>query len=151
MKLILIRHGQAAPPVKGDDHSRPLTDLGREQASAAAKYVMKHYHPDLFVVSPLRRAQQTQAAFHKHCPDVPVVVYDGIQPDDPAKPALEWLSHLEHQCVVVVCHMNVIAYLAGLLLDEYPEAFHLAEVRVLKQDVIAAGLSVEVDRFTPKH
>jgi phosphohistidine phosphatase len=150
MKLILIRHGEAAPPVNGDDHRRPLTDLGQAQAALSAKYVMQHYQPDLFVVSPLLRAQQTQAAFNSYCSDVPVMVYNGIKPDDPAKPALEWLSNLEQQCVVVVCHMNVVAYLAGLLKDEFPESFHLAEVRVFEQPVIAAGLSVELNRFIPK-
>lgn len=149
MQLILIRHGQAAPAVDGDDNSRPLTELGHKQAALTAAEIIKNYKPDIFVVSPLLRAQQTRQAFDQYCPDVPVLIYDGIKPDDPAKPAIEWLSNMHYQTIVVVCHMNVVAYMAGLLVEEMPEPFQLAEARVFEQPVVMAGLSVEHSRFIP--
>jgi len=45
--------------------------------------------------------------------------------------------------------MNVIAYMAGLLLEEHPENFGLAEARVFEQSLIMTGLSTEKERFSP--
>jgi broad specificity phosphatase PhoE len=67
MTLILVRHGQTAVNAGGRLQGRidaPLTDLGREQAQATAAAVAAAI-PDVdrVVASPLRRAQQTAAAF----------------------------------------------------------------------------------------
>jgi phosphohistidine phosphatase len=148
MQLILVRHGQAEA-MKTTDESRELTALGRQQAAWTAQQVMALYQPDLFVVSPLVRAQQTRHAFTTYCPDVPVLTFDGIKPDDEAKPAIDWLGRQHGECIVVVCHMNVVAYMAGLLLGEHPEPFHLAEARVFEQAFISTALSVEKNRFVP--
>ena len=148
MQLILIRHGQAEA-MKTNDESRELTALGQHQAAWTAQQVMAAYQPDLFVVSPLIRAQQTRQAFNAYCPDVPVLVFDGIKPDDEAKPAIDWLGRQQGECIVVVCHMNVVAYMAGLLLGEHPEAFNLAEARVFGQPFISTGMSLEKTRFVP--
>jgi phosphohistidine phosphatase len=149
MQLILVRHGEAAPALS-DDFSRPLTPLGQQQAKSVAQQLLAQYSPDLLVVSPLLRAQQTLKAFTTVLPDVGVLQFDGIKPDDQAKPALEWLSNQPYQCIVVVCHMNIVAYMAGLLLGDHPEAFHLAEARVFEQVVIASGFSTEIARYLPK-
>lgn len=149
MQLVLVRHGEAVPAVS-DDFSRPLTDLGKKQAQSTAQQVLQHYQPDLFVVSPLLRAQQTLKAFLQLAPHVPVLQFDGIKPDDHAKPAIEWLANQPSQCIVVVCHMNVIAYMAGLLTGDHPEPFHLAEARAFEQEFVLAGLSTEKARYLPK-
>jgi broad specificity phosphatase PhoE len=63
MTLILVRHGQTAVNAEGRLQGRidaPLTDLGREQASAAAAAVGR---PGRLVCSPLLRARQTAEAF----------------------------------------------------------------------------------------
>lgn len=148
MQLILVRHGQAVPAVS-DDFSRPLTELGQHQAQWTAQQVLSRYQPDLLVVSPLLRAQQTLNAFSAALPKVPVLQFDGIKPDDLAKPAIDWLSSQPAQCIVVVCHMNIVAYMAGLLLGEHPEPFHLAEARVFEQTFIATGISTETARYIP--
>lgn len=149
MRLILIRHGEADPDRSGVDALRQLTELGHQQAALTAEYIAQHFQPDLFVVSPYIRAQQTLAPIQQQFPDTPTQVFEGITPDDPAAPALHWLSHLTAETIVVVCHMNVIAYIAGLLTEEMPEAFNLAEVRVYEQPVIMVGLSQETARFVP--
>lgn len=149
MQLILLRHGEAAPAVT-DDFSRPLTALGQQQAHAMATQLSSIYEPDLFVVSPLLRAKQTLKPLSALFPHVPVIQFDGIKPDDVAKSAIEWLANQPYECIVVVCHMNIVAYMAGLLLDDYPESFALAEARVLEQPLIMAGLSSEKARYLPK-
>ena len=148
MQLILMRHGEAQSPVT-TDAARQLTALGWAQAASTADRLMQRVKPDLFVVSPLMRAQQTRQAFDAYCTGVPVITFDGIKPDDKAAPALNWLSRQQAQCIVVICHMNIVAYLGGLLVDEPPRSFELAEARVYEQPVIAHGLSVEQTRIVP--
>lgn len=153
MQLILMRHGEAESPIDSSIHSdarRRLTLRGQQQAASTAQQLIQRYQPDLFVVSPLLRAQQTRQAFANLCPQVPVVTYDHIKPEDKAVPALAWLSQLEAQCIVVVCHMNIVAYMGGLLVGEPPRSFELAEARVYEQTVIANGLSVEQIRIVPQ-
>ncbi len=153
MQLILVRHGQAESQ-KTTDESRALTDLGQRQANWTAQQIAAHYQPDLFVVSPLLRAQQTLQALTRHYPDVPMITYDGIKPEDDARQAVDWLSTQQGKCIVVVCHMNIVAYMAALLLEgnpaQHPESFQLAEARIFEQPFINDGLSVEKKRFVPQ-
>ncbi|GAC1374591.1 MAG: phosphoglycerate mutase family protein [Aquirhabdus sp.] len=156
MQLILIRHGEAEAH-QANDAIRNLTVRGVAQAHSTAKQVLKKYQPDLLVASPYVRAQQTVAAFQellsqKALP-VPLHTLNSITPDADPRIALDALSELQTQysaqCMVVVCHMNVIAYIAGLLLDDDPESFSLAEARVFEQSMILFGLSAEKARFVP--
>ncbi|AXI02556.1 phosphohistidine phosphatase SixA [Aquirhabdus parva] len=152
MQLILIRHGEAEP-YQADDAGRNLTARGISQAQWTTQQILAQYSPDLLVVSPYRRAQQTLLSFQDQLPTVPVKILDSITPDSDPRLALDQLSMLPSQyaaqCIVVVCHMNVIAYMAGLLLDEDPEGFDLAEARVFEQSLILLGFSVERARFVP--
>ncbi len=152
MQLILVRHGEAEP-YQANDAGRNLTARGVIQAHSTAEQILAKYHPDLFVVSPYKRAQQTMSAFQSKLPQVPLHILDGITPDADPRAALDELSILSEQysakCIVVVCHMNVIAYMAGLLLEDDPENFGLAEARVFEQPLIVMGLSVEKGRFLP--
>lgn len=149
MKIILVRHGQA------EDESRPdsvrqLTDFGQQQAMQTAEYVMTHYPPDYFVVSPYDRAQQTLAAFQTRAPKVPAIVQENITPADDARQALIDIANIDAECLVVVCHMSIVAYIAGLLTGDYPESFSLAEARVFEMDFVMAGMAREIDRFVPE-
>jgi phosphohistidine phosphatase len=150
MRLILVRHAEALASPNGQDAIRQLSNRGHQQAQLTAEYLAAHYQPDLLVVSPYTRAQQTLAHLQRKFPDVPTQVYQDIRPDDAALPALQWLANLSQETVVVVCHMNVIAYLAGLLTQDAPEAFALAEARVYEHPVLLQGLSREITRFVPQ-
>lgn len=149
MQLTLIRHGEAAPPVMGNDTKRPLTQRGHLQAEQTADLLKDVIQPEVFVVSPLLRAQETLAHLRLYFPDVPVVICDTIKPDDDAHAAVEWLSHLPYESIAVVCHMNVVAHIASILLTESFNPFALAEARIYDQAVIAAGLSTQIKRFIP--
>lgn len=149
MQLTLIRHGEAAPPVMGNDTQRPLTERGHLQAQQTAEAVSALTQPDVFVVSPLLRAQQTLAHLQRYFPNVPVVVCDAIKPDDDAKVAVEWLSYLPYDSITVVCHMNVVAHIASILTTESFQPFALAEARIYDQAVIVAGLSTQKKAIVP--
>ncbi len=148
MKIILVRHGQAEDETRPDS-VRQLTDFGRQQAAQTAEYVTTRYHPDYFVVSPYDRAQQTLAEFQSRAPQIPSTVQDNITPSDDARNALLDLAKIETECLVVVCHMSIVAHIAGLLTGEYPESFSLAEARVFEMDFVMSGMAREVDRFVP--
>ncbi len=148
MKIILMRHGQAEDYTHPDS-ARQLTEYGHKQAAQTADYMMQHYRPDYFVVSPYDRAQQTLAELQTRAPNVQACVQDNITPSDDARIALIELGHIEAQCLVVVCHMSIVAHIASLLTGESPESFSLAEARVFEMEFVMTGMAKEVDRFVP--
>lgn len=150
MHLTLVRHGQAANPVKySADEKRPLTALGHQQAEQTAIFLQKNIQPDIFVVSPLLRAQETLLHIQHYFPNVPILECNAIKPDDEAKVAVQWLSQLPYQNIVVVCHMNVVAYIEQILTVEPIHSFSLAEARCYEQEWIGAGLSTCKKTFVP--
>lgn len=149
MQLTLVRHGEAAPPVNGNDHKRPLTERGHAQAEQTADFLKDMLKPDIFVVSPLLRAQETLAHIQKYFSDVNVLICDKIKPDDDAKQAIDWLAQLPFDNIVVVCHMNVVAHIAEQLTNENFHPYALAEARIYEQSVVAQGLSTQQTAFIP--
>ncbi|QOW45624.1 MULTISPECIES: phosphohistidine phosphatase SixA [Acinetobacter] len=149
MQLTLVRHGEAAPPLNGNDYKRPLTERGHAQAQQTANFLKDIVKPDIFVVSPLLRAQETLAHLQKHFHDVNVLICDKIKPDDDAKQAIDWLAQLPFENIVVVCHMNVVAHIAEQLTHENFHPYALAEARIYEQSVIAQGLSTQQKAFIP--
>ncbi|QIO06293.1 phosphohistidine phosphatase SixA [Acinetobacter shaoyimingii] len=149
MQLTLVRHGEASPAYDGNDSKRQLTVRGHQQAEQTAAYLKEQVQPDIFIVSPLVRAQETLAHIQRHFPNVTTLICDKIKPDDDAKDAIEWLSQLPFENIVVVCHMNVVAHIAEQLAHEHFHAFSLAEARIYEQSVIANGLSTQQKAFVP--
>ena len=151
MQLTLVRHGEASPALDGNDDKRPLTVRGQLQAVETARFVQQQVQPDVFVVSPLLRAQQTLAGIQQNFKDldIPVLICDKIKPEDDAKFAIDWLSQLPYERIVVVCHMNVVAHIAEQLTCENFHSFALAEARIYDQAVIANGLSSQINHFIP--
>lgn len=154
MQLTLVRHGEAAPALDGEDEKRVLTARGHAQAKQTAEDLHQFYQqntvPDIFVVSPLVRAQQTLSYIQQLFPQVQTLVCDKIKPEDDANDAIDWLSQLPFENIVVVCHMNVVAHIAEKLTHEYFHPFHLAEARIYEQAVIAKGLSTQRQNFIPR-
>ena len=149
MKIILMRHGQAEDETRPDS-ARELTDFGQQQSAQTAAYISTSYTPDIFIVSPYVRAQQTLAQLQLQTPNIPVKVQNNITPSDDARTALAELATIEAECVIVVCHMSIIAYLASLLTGDTPESYALAEARVFEMEFIMAGMAREIDRFVPQ-
>lgn len=59
-RLILLRHGKAAPFAGGGDHERPLLDRGREAAARVGRYLAEeHLIPDFAAVSDALRTRET--------------------------------------------------------------------------------------------
>jgi broad specificity phosphatase PhoE/ribonuclease HI len=80
--VILLRHGETVHTADkkfsgsgGDDPS--LSGVGREQAAAAAGWLLRHAGIDAIVTSPLRRARETAATVSTRL-ELPVSVEDGL-------------------------------------------------------------------------
>lgn len=162
MKLIFIRHGDAGAYTH-PDHERNLSDLGKTQAQQTADWLKEfaktNEKPDLFIVSPYNRARQTCDIVRQNFNDVPLQIYEHITPHDNAEQAIKGLdkiietAHNENpnlDCVVIVCHMSIVAYMVSILTGDTAEGFNLAEARVLETDVFAPNLATEITRFVPK-
>lgn len=155
MKLILVRHGEANAvnhtSIK-TDAQRTLTALGLKQAQQTADWINKHYKPDLLIVSPYVRARQTMQTIEQAC-NQQAQVCDIITPMDDDKLGLDHISdkaeQQQAQCVVVVCHMNIVAHMHARATGLSFQPFSLAEARVLEQHIIADGLSKELQYFIP--
>ena len=149
MKIILMRHGQAGEYTHPDS-ARQLTDFGQQQAEQTAGYIIDNYQPDYFMVSPYVRAQQTLKQLQAIAPKIPVTIQDNITPGDDARAALAALSRIESECMIVVCHMSIVANIASLLTGISPESFALAEARVFEMEFVMSGMATEIDRFVPE-
>lgn len=155
MQLILVRHGEANP-IDGkeitQDSERTLTKRGEFQAQQTAGHIIGKYTPDVLVVSPFVRAKQTMRAFEGLL-GKNAMVYQGITPADDDAAALNYLAELAEsqkaECMLVVCHMGIIARLHERLLDDYAVPFALAEARVYEQVVLSAGLGKQIAGFVP--
>ncbi|WP_394260926.1 phosphohistidine phosphatase SixA [Moraxella boevrei] len=153
MKLILIRHGDAGAYTHPDSE-RNLSEIGKAQAQKTAKWLQQNANPTLFISSPYNRAMQTCEIVKQAFADVEHQIFANITPDDDAQTAINGLADLlanmnDDDCVVIVCHMNIIAYMAGLLTGEQPESFSLAEARILETNVLSNGLATQIGKFVP--
>lgn len=60
LRLLLLRHAKSAWPEGVADHDRPLAERGRKSAPVIGAYMAREkLIPDLALVSPARRAQET--------------------------------------------------------------------------------------------
>lgn len=161
MKVIFVRHGQAAPYCE-DDAGRDLTDFGRLQVQQTAQYLAKHYQLDLIIASPYNRADQTAKILLSWAMTLgqnpSFMSLNSITPDDNPMIAIDDLEDivrtkfgedLDDKCVAVVCHMPIVASIVARLENLSPASFELAEARILQMPVLAQGLATTQDVFIP--
>jgi phosphohistidine phosphatase len=120
VELILWRHAQAAP---GDpDAARPLTDHGRRQAQAMARFLAPRLPRDLRVIaSPARRTQETARALGRSAETV-----EALAPGCDVATLLAASGWPESvQPVLVVGHQPTLGEVAARLVDGRPIAWAL--------------------------
>ena len=112
MELILWRHADAAP---GDpDAARALTDHGRRQAEAMARWLAPRLSRDLrMIVSPARRAQETARALGRSFETVEALA-PGCEVATLLKIA-DW-PRAEHP-VLIVGHQPTLGETAARMID----------------------------------
>lgn len=163
MKVIFVRHGKAAPYCE-DDAGRDLTEFGRLQVQQTAQYLTEHYQLDLIITSPYNRADQTAKILLSQVlalgQNPSFMSLSSITPDENPMIAIDDLEDivcakfgedLDDKCVVVVCHMPIVASMVAKLENLSPASFELAEARILQMSVLAQGLATTQDVFIPNH
>lgn len=164
MRLIFVRHGQAAPYCE-DDAGRDLTDFGRLQASQTAEFLLGHTQEspiDVIIASPYNRADQTakilQSTLMAVGQNPTFITISSITPDDNPAVGLDDIEcairhrfgvDTEHLTVAIVCHMPIVARMTAILDGLSPTSFELAECRVFQMSVISEGLATQIAQFIP--
>jgi phosphohistidine phosphatase len=139
MQLVLVRHAEAYPLGEQgatSDFDRPLTDLGRRQATAlAAAFQARGIVPAVVLPSPLVRAVQTaaplleQLAGENHAPETTELLSpEGYGP----KRLSKFVTRFEAGPVVLVGHNPSISDYARWLLN--------GEAGAVEMDKAAAAL-----------
>ena len=98
MQLYLVRHGDAT--TKAENPERPLTKLGRDDASRLAAYLAKQG----VTVVQIRHSGKTRARETAEIiggelnPEDGVVQVPGLKPNDDVRTVMQWLWEEEDYC-----------------------------------------------------
>ncbi|QJR79860.1 phosphohistidine phosphatase SixA [Alteromonas pelagimontana] len=142
--LFVMRHGEAASLCL-DDRSRELTENGRKQSIATARWLAKEYCQDnvidLALVSPYRRTQQTLDMMTLDLRVNRKVICEDIIPEGNSQLAHDYLDALlasggkekgALKRVLLVSHMPLVSYLVDELCGlEATSLFSTASVAVI--------------------
>ncbi|MBB6055395.1 MAG: phosphohistidine phosphatase SixA [Gammaproteobacteria bacterium] len=114
MKIIVMRHGEAAHEA-GRDDLRPLTDKGRKQSVKMAEWVAAELpRLDRVLVSPFLRAQQTWEAVRPYLPTPAQVeeIHD-LVPYGRAEVVTDYLRALDDDYVLIISHLPLVGYIVN--------------------------------------
>lgn len=136
MKLLLVRHGQAA--AHADDSSRPLTDSGRRAVGRVGKFLAGAVQPAEVRHSTKLRAKQTAEVLARALGlDVDVREVEGLDPIDDVRSLARELSS-ESRDLVLVGHLPHLGRLASQLVCDEDE---------LDGFVFEAGTALALERI----
>ncbi len=120
MQLLIMRHGEAEP-FNGSllDKQRMLTPAGQVQAELAAASLAAT-PPDLMLVSPFVRTQQTADIVRAHLvgqtgAQLPWQTCDWLQSEMPVDMAIDGLQDYAVGCLLLVSHMPLVSLLVAYL------------------------------------
>lgn len=126
MLIYLLRHGTAEDARPGiRDHERALTEDGwKKLRRALPAWQSLCSSPDVVLVSPLRRAQETASVFAEALDcgkairtEVCLTPESGVQT---AMSMIEAEQHSGTKCLALIGHEPHLGYLLGLLLTGHP-------------------------------
>ena len=116
MKLLVMRHGEATPPVE-KDASRALTTRGHAQARAAAEHVLLRLmsngevQPEILLASPYLRAQETAMEVQVLLPEVNIETAEYLTPEASPVKLIDYLKLRSERCVMLVSHQPLVSLL----------------------------------------
>lgn len=126
MQLLIMRHGEAEPYTDSlTDRQRMLTSYGQIQAEHAAKSLVAA-PPDLMLVSPFVRTQQTAEIVRNtllselQCnpqdeTQIPQQTCDWLQSEAPVAEAVKALQAFPEGRLLLVSHMPLVSLLVNYL------------------------------------
>jgi phosphohistidine phosphatase len=114
MKIIVMRHGEAAHEA-GRDDLRPLTDKGRKQSIRMAEWVAEQLpRIDRVLISPFLRAQQTWEAIQSCLPTPSKIEeFHDLVPYGRSEVVSDYLRALDDEYVLIVSHLPLVGYIVN--------------------------------------
>lgn len=130
MHIFIMRHGEAGFHAF-NDKDRPLTARGEDQAEQQGLWLNEQTVPDLILVSPYLRAQQTyQLARQPFKQSIPVETWDNLTPYGNAALVADYLDTLNEniQSVLIVSHLPLVDDIVTELGVHEPISFYPATI-----------------------
>lgn len=127
--LYIMRHGHASNHQGMHDFDRELSEIGKKEVSKVAKWLLEnHLKPELVLVSPLKRAQQSFNQFQSEFPDK-FVKYDAtaLVYTSPVSSLMAEVSVYDESPILLIGHQPLLGEYTSKLLDSKTEIdFHTA-------------------------
>lgn len=131
MHIFIMRHGEASFHAF-TDKDRPLTARGEEQADEQGTWLKSQTIPDLILVSPYLRAQQTcQLASQYFSKKIPTETWDNLTPYGNAEITVDYIDTLQQQGIdnlLIVSHLPLVDDIVTALGVNDAIAFHPATI-----------------------
>lgn len=137
--LYIMRHGHASNHQGMHDFDRELSEIGKKEVSKVAKWLFQnHPKPELVLVSPLKRAQQTfnqlQTEFQEK-----LVKYDAVALvyTSPLSSLMTEVSVYDESPILLIGHQPLLGEFTSKLLENKIETdFHTASLVCLRLEKI---------------
>jgi phosphohistidine phosphatase len=155
-RLILLRHGKAeANAPSGRDFDRALTERGRRDGLLVAQALVEAgFTPDVAIVSPAARAQQTWEAAAEAFPGTPAVFVQALYNAEPDVLLAEAEDKgRDYGAVLIVAHNPGLHQLAATLAQRCQHASDRSKLNLGLPTGAAAAIDFSASRFvlfTPK-
>lgn len=152
MQIIIMRHSQAVPD-SAQDSIRSLTAKGEHDAYQAGNWLVSQgYAPELVLVSPYVRTQQTAAQIHRAAPHWKMEEAEWITPNHAALTVFKQLEQRSESSLMLISHQPLVGNLLNLLVDEFAafeNPFAPATIVILEGDMLAIGAMRVVSMHHP--
>ena len=125
MQIIIMRHGDAEP-LKKNDVTRNLSDLGEQQAMEAGRWLNEYYLTsngiEAAFVSPYIRARQTFKQLNLHVKVEKMQIVEDVTPDGNPQLVHDHIDYMLQekklkQNLLIVSHMPFVSYLVDELMS----------------------------------
>lgn len=114
MQILLLRHGDALD--HHDDYIRPLTPLGKDQATAAGNVLhVLGIIPGKIFVSPLLRAQETARIVADLLGITDLTTTEYLTPTSDHRQLFDVLGHLRSERILLVGHEPHLSVMISLM------------------------------------
>jgi phosphohistidine phosphatase len=120
MFIYILRHGDASSEARYKDTERPLTDIGKLQATHVGKFLQQQkIHIETLLASPMKRAQQTASIVGQKLQTNSVTTTDFLLNGAGFISLIELLNQLHSRSVLLVGHIpHLVGALSFLLSDK---------------------------------
>jgi phosphohistidine phosphatase len=128
MIVYIVRHAWADHPHWHDDHSRPLTDEGKERfRKMLGRLVDADFAPQLILSSPLVRCRQTAELIAEAVDaKAEVIVRDELEPGSNLRGLLKWVKQhaSTYDAIAWVGHAPDVSVMTAALIGDVHTTIH---------------------------